>query len=332
LAVAAALIVAGAAQSGTSLRGQGQIVFDGFLLKPNIYQLYRERPDGTGRVRLTRGPDNYMRPHWSPDGSKLVAEGPPGLVIVSREGRILRRIDAAGDAFDARWSPTGARIAYLGLQCQDPAGHEDPGCADLWVMRPDGSGQRRLSASGVSAFQGLDSLYSWSPDGRRIVYVGLQGLAVVDVASGTTRVVWHHSNLIAQYPTWSPDGKWILFTKQRAPGQTSDLALIAPGGSRLHVVPRTRDVVSPRWSPDGSHIAYLASLPGGGGWIAFVVRPDGSERVEVTPSDDDRSLLWSPDSTQLLVIGPGDSFWVARADGKGTRLRIQGGEDPDWGR
>jgi Tol biopolymer transport system component len=110
--------------------------------------------------------------------------------------------------------------------------------------------------------------------------------------------------------------------------------LVAPDGSRLHVVPRTRDVVSPRWSPDGRHIAYLASvnLPTGSSWTAYVVRPDGSGRVKVTPSDDDRSLLWSPDSTHVLAIGPGDSFWIARADGKGTRLRIQGGEDPDWGR
>jgi Tol biopolymer transport system component len=334
LALAAALIVAGAAQSGTSLRGQGQIAFDGFLLDANIYQLYRERPDGTGRVRLTHGPNDYMRPHWSPDGTKLVAEGPPGLVILSRDGVTLRRITVAGDTFDAQWSPTGARIAYLELHCQDPAGHEDPGCADLWVMRPDGSGRRRLTASGVSAFQGLDSLYSWSPDGRRIAYVSLRGMAVVDVATGTTRVSWNHPKLIAQYPAWSPDGKWIMFSKQRGSGQLSDLALMAPNGSRLHVLPHTKEVVSPVWSPDGRHIAYIASvnLPTGTDYAAYVARPDGSGRVKVTPSDDDRSLLWSPDSSHVLVIGPGDSFWVARADGKGTRLRIQGGEDPAWGR
>lgn len=198
LAVAAALLVAGAAQSGTPLRGQ--IVFDDFLLQVNQYQLYRERADGTGRVRLTHGPSSHMRPHWSPDGRTILAEGGPGLVILSRDGRILRRIHVAGEAFDARWSPDGSRIAHLVLHCQDLRGHEDPACADLWVMRSDGSGRRRLSASGVSAFQGLDSLYSWSPDGRRIVYVAMQGLAVVDVASGMTRIAWKHGKLIAHTP------------------------------------------------------------------------------------------------------------------------------------
>jgi Tol biopolymer transport system component len=328
LAVAAALIVAGAAQSGTPLRGQ--IVYDDYLLGPEVYHLFRERPDGTGRIRLTRGAGNFLRPHWSSDGRKIVAEGGPGLVVLDRSGRTLRRI-AVGGAQDARWSPTGARIAYLVMRCEDPLGHSDPLCADLWVVRPDGSGRHRLTASGVDASQGFDPLYSWSPDGRHIVYVGQRGLSVVDVASGTTRIVWKHGRLIAQYPAWSPDGRWILFAKQRAPGQVSDLALVAPNGTRLHVLPHTGDVLAPRWSPDGSHIAYLLNVPNGGGWIAAVARADGSGRIRLGASDDYQVLVWSPDSTRVLFIGPNNAFEIARADGRGAPIRIRGGEDPDWG-
>jgi Tol biopolymer transport system component len=328
LAVAAALIVAGAAQSGTPLRGQ--IVFDDYLLGAEVYHLFRERPDGTGRVRLTRGPGNYIRAHWSPDGQRLVAEGGPGLVILDRDGRTLRRIDV-GDVNDARWSPTGTLIAYLLLRCQDPLGRGDAECADLWVMRPDGSGRHRLSASGVDLLQGLGSLYSWSPDGRRIVYVSRRGLSVVNVTSGSTRLIWSHAKLIALYPGWSPDGRWILFAKQRAPAQVSDVALIAPDGRRLHVLPHTAGVLEPHWSPDGRHIAYLIDVPNGGGWIAAVARADGSGRIKLGPSGDYQGLVWSPDSTHVLYIGPGNTFEIARADGRGSPLRIPGGEDPDWG-
>jgi Tol biopolymer transport system component len=270
-----------------------------------------------------------MRPHWSPDGRRIVAEGGPGLVILDRSGRTLRRI--AGGAEDARWSPSGARIAFLVMRCQDPLGHSDPLCADLWVVRPDGTGRHRLSASGVDNSQGLGSLYSWSPDGRRIVYVSRRGLSVVDVESGRTRLIWGHAHLIAQYPQWSPDGRWILFAKQRSSGQSPDLALIAPNGKQLHVLPHTADVSEPRWSPDGRHIAYLVNVPNGGAWIAVVARADGSEPIKVAPSDDYQVLLWSPDSKHVLVIGPGNSFRIAQADGRGTSLRIRGGEDPDWG-
>jgi Tol biopolymer transport system component len=155
LAVAAALIVAGAAQSGTQLRGQ--IVYDDYLLGPELYHLFRERPDGSGRVRLTRGPGNFVRPHWSADGRRIVAEGGPGLVILDRNGRTLRRL-AVGGVQDALWSPTGTLIAYLVLRCDDPVGHSDPLCADLWVVRPDGSGRHRLTASGVDNTQGFSPL------------------------------------------------------------------------------------------------------------------------------------------------------------------------------
>jgi hypothetical protein len=30
-------------------------------------------------------------------------------------------------------------------------------------------------------------------------------------------------------------------------------------------------------------------------------------------------------------MGPNNMFEIARADGRGTPLRIRGGEDPDWG-
>ena len=72
-------------------------------------------------------------------------------------------------------------------------------CADLWVSRPDGSGKRRLSASGVDASQSATSLYSWAPDGRSIVYVGARGLAVVDVATGSTRLLVPSKGRIEQF-------------------------------------------------------------------------------------------------------------------------------------
>ena len=68
------------------------------------------------------------------------------------------------------------------------------------MVRPDGSGRRRLTTYGVDASQGLSSLYSWLPDGRRIAYIRTDGLAVVDVAAGRTQLAWRSKHLIAQYP------------------------------------------------------------------------------------------------------------------------------------
>ena len=274
-------------------------------------------------MRLTWSRGFYLRPDWSPDGRRIVAEGGPGLVVLSADGRFLHGIRVNASPDEAHWSRDGTRIAYLELRCL--AGG-DPTCADLWITRPDGSGKRRLSASGVDLSQSATSLYSWAPDGRSIVYVSVRGLAIVDVATGTSRLLAPRKGRIEAYPDWSPDGRSILFSLQRAPGRVSDLVVVGPDGRGLHIL-RRADVVEPHWSPDGSRIAYLASR----GWGVFVLRADGSHARRVGTASDYQTLEWAPDSSSVLFPGPRNTFEIARVDGRTKPLRIRGGDDPDWG-
>lgn len=58
------------------------------------------------------------------------------------------------------------------------------------------------------------------------------------------------------YPSWSPDGKTILFMYQSANGQS--VALMKLNGGEPIVVP-ARDIgkqTDPTWSPDGKWILY----------------------------------------------------------------------------
>jgi len=334
LAVAAALILSGAAQSSMPLRGQ--VVFAAFT-PGNQVHLFRERVDGSGRVRLTYGPGSYDQPDWSPDGRAIVAAGGSGIVILAPGGRILRRIEAPSGVDVPRWSPDGKQVAYLVFSCIDPDSHQDPACADLWVVRPDGAGRRRLTTGGdLNATEGsYDSLYSWSPDGRQIAYTGRHGLTVVDVTTSRKRILRGPTSLQEQYPQWSPDGTWILFEMQRGPFKTSDLSLIAPDGSHFHRLPHTGDTFEPRWSPDGTHIACLLhSSPSELTWGVAVLRPDGSGRRRIGSAGDYQVLEWSPDSTRVLFPAArrAETFELARADGRGLQVRIPGGDNPDWGR
>ena len=256
--------------------------------------------------------------------------------MLTPSGQVVRRIVVRSGADVPRWSPDGKRIAYLVLDCVDPGSSEDPSCADLWVVRPDGSGRRRLTTGGAvdATATSYVSLYSWAPDSRHIAYDGQKGITVVDVATGHKRLLRPPTNLLEQSPQWSPDGKRILFEMQRAPFQTSDLSLIAPDGSGFHKLPHTGDTLEPRWSPDGKHIATLLQLaPSSTDWGVAVLRPDGSGRRRVGTSGDYQFLEWSPDSTRVLYVGHtrSDTFEIVRADGHGARVRIPGGANPDWG-
>jgi len=333
LGVAAALVLTGAGPSSAPLRGQ--IVFAKFTHGEEVH-LFRERANGSGRVRLTYGRGSYDEPEWSTDGSRIAAAGGPGLVVLAAGGRIVRRIPVRGGGSTPHWSPDSRRIAYLVLGCMDPDSHQDPACADLWVVRPDGTGRRRLTTGGdVDTTGGIyGSLYSWSPDGRQIAYDGRHGLTVVDVATSRKRLLRGPTNLTEQYPQWSPDGKSILFEMQRAPFETADLSLIAPDGSHFRRLPHTRFTFEPRWSPDGTQIACLLDNKAGSGlWKVMVMRADGAGKHVVGTAGDYQVLEWSPDSTHVLFPGAAgsDTFELVRADGRGPHVRIPGGDNPDWG-
>src|SRR4051812_44341095 len=176
LGLCALLLAAGGASGAAP--GGGRVVFVRFF-RSQQYELYTIRPDGTGLLRLTHNRVDDETPQSSPDGRRLLALANGQLVLRSATGRLLRRLPAEG--FDPQWSPNGRLISYLVGRCPDLTGKTDDACADLWVIRPDGKGRRRLALEAVNLTV-VARPYAWAPDGRRIVYMrygGCECLAVV---------------------------------------------------------------------------------------------------------------------------------------------------------
>ena len=306
----------------------GRIVFERSI--GDQADLYSVRGDGSGLMRLTRTRGIESEPAWGPNGRRVVAAAAPGLVELDASGRLVRRLRLQGSLIQPRWSPDGRRIAYLALRCDVVS--VGPGCADLWVVRPDGTGHRRLSLEGVDATQNYGWLYSWAPGGRRIVFVSSHGLVVVDVDTGVKRLLAVTRGVLAQDPSWSPDGRWIAFTRQRKAFAGSDLYAVSPDGRRQHPIVRAPDVARPAWSPDGRTIAYLDGSPSAdtNRRGVFVVRADGSGRHRIGTSDDFGRLVWAPDSTKVAWSNFGERLIVAPADGSRPAVEVARGANPDW--
>jgi len=124
--------------------------------------------DGSGRRQLTTPglrEDSVDAIAWSPDGTRLAITlfndpGPSQIALIPlgntrQQSQMLT--DSAGGALDPAWSPDGAWLAY--------AGH-DAGNLEIHVVRPDGSGEQRLTQDGFLARSPV-----WSPDGRHLAYV-----------------------------------------------------------------------------------------------------------------------------------------------------------------
>jgi Tol biopolymer transport system component len=309
----------------------GRVVFVRFF-KSEQYELFTIRPDGTGLLRLTNNRLYDEEPRWSPDGRRLLAFANGRLILRSATGRLLRRLPARG--FGARWSPDGRLISYLVGRCPDPTGKTDDECADLWVIRPDGTGRRRLAAEAVNLTV-VAGPYSWAPDGLRLVYMAYRGrgaLEVVGTRGGRRRIL--AGTAPASDPSWSPDGRWIAFSHQRRPFSGADLSLVAPAGTNLHRIARGQDVSRAAWAPDGRHIAYFRDVkrdPGESRWAVVVADGDGSRPRRLAVTDDNSVLLWSPDSSRVLWSRSFNWLMVARADGGGHPRTLTTGEAPDWG-
>jgi TolB protein len=136
--------------------------------------LYRVQPDGSGLQRLTDSPAYDDQAAFSPDGKRLVFVSTRGdgtadlytMDIASRSAKQLT-MGTAGD-FRPSWSPDGQWIAFSSDRTSDfPFSHgrwERLQIADVYVIRPDGSGLKRLTPHGD--FCGSPK---WTADSKRIV-------------------------------------------------------------------------------------------------------------------------------------------------------------------
>lgn len=164
-------------------------------------------------------------PAWSPDGRSIALTLDQGTVqiplyIVNSNGSRPRLVALVADmAQSPQWSPDGRLIAVTGLTgcggpCVIPA---------LYVVRPDGSGLRKLADN-------IGGALAWSPDGRSLA-VAAGPIIELDFRTGKTREIVAGDATHAS-PDWQPRCTRVgtARAERLAGGPRPDL-LCALGGS-----------------------------------------------------------------------------------------------------
>jgi Tol biopolymer transport system component len=143
------------------------------------------------------------------------------------------------------WSPDGSLIAFTAFR----GGNH----GEIYVMRPDGTGQRNLTKD-----PSYDDLAAWSPDGKRIVFTsnrdGNNEIYVMD-ADGTDQTRLTHSGASDYSSSWSPDGRQIAFWSDRD-GNNEIYVMNADGSDQTRLTTGRASDYSPSWGPDG-RIAFV---------------------------------------------------------------------------
>lgn len=132
-------------------------------------------------------------------------------------------------------------------------------------------------------------------------------------------------------PTWSPNGKEIVFASDRDTRENDIYVMNADGSSQTDIASLDGDDShSPSWSPAGTRIVFVRDLNDAAGEDLYVMGADGSDAHRiVTAPGFDNSPAWSPDG-KLIAYTHNTLLRTVRPDGTGMRTLAEDAGQPSW--
>lgn len=217
-----------------------EIVYTTYLRSnPDLYAI---APNGKKRRSVSTVQGLNTTAAFSPDGSRLAITisrgGIPSIYLIKPNGETIKRL-TAGRTIETSpsFAPNGREIVFV----SDRAGYPQ-----LYIMDVDGSNVRRITDGGY-----CDSP-AWSPRGDKIVFCMRQSrenfdLYMYDLASTTvTRLT--QGDRDNENPSWSPDGRFIVFSSTRS-GRHELFVMAADGSGARKLANIPAHSYTPSWSP-----------------------------------------------------------------------------------
>jgi Tol biopolymer transport system component len=267
----------------------------------------------------------------------------------SGRSRAKKLTHGRSDSGWAVWSPHGRRIAFDSNRA-DPTPNDSKRVNDVFVMKPDGSGVKKLTQS-----TGSSGDAAWSPDGSLIAFEadhgnskGFSAIYVMHADGQKLREVTRPRSPLSDYaPRFSPDGTHLVFSRSRGTADHAPEALFTVGldGKGLQrVTSFSLHVGDADWSPDGKRIVFEAYPTADSFGDIYVVDAAGGGVVNLTQNPVGQAgsadPVWSPDGTKILfldnrVVGGVGRTGLATMNPDGTHRRFLSSNNveahqPDW--
>jgi TolB protein len=273
-------------------------------------EIYAMNDAATSVRRLTSNHDLDLFPAASPDGRRILfdstrrrTEAEPyntsDLFVMNADGSDQQFLVRGSSA---TWSPDGRHIAFhasasgRGLPIK-----RDPGAAttdsDIFVLDGDDGLRSHRTARNLTNNPGaIDDDPDWSPDGKSIVFTShavtddatnsatteIYSLDVLSVNGAGKPVRLTNNTEEERAPSWSPDGKRIVFCCRRG-GPDFEICLMnADGTDQRTITDNTAPDLTPTWSSDGRTIVFHRPVGGAARFQLFRMNADGTGEKQLT--------------------------------------------------
>ena len=249
--------------------------------------LYIMDYDGGSVQRLTRNRHLDFQPRLSPDDETLTFISYPAKnetpVLAVLGGEPL--FEGPGMIFSAEWSPDGEHIAFA-------ASRDEPGNSEIYVMRRDGTGVKRLTHH-----PSIDVSPTWAPTGHQIAFTsdrtGSPQIYVMDAEGMNVRRVSMKGSYNAE-PAWSPSRtRSELAYAARFRGGVFDIVVHDLERNEVRMLTSNQGLnESPRWAPNGRHLAFASNRTGS--MQIWTMNRDGSNPRQLTFEGESSTPSWGP--------------------------------------
>jgi Tol biopolymer transport system component len=220
------------------------------------------------------------------------------------DGGSAKALTNDGHSHTPSWSPDAQQILFIhdsSLRAAPIRNDKSHYPVELYVMNRDGSDAHLLRR--LEPFIGNAV---WSRDGKALaVNLGRRVFLLAPDGQGEPHLLFPN----AFDPSWSPDGRRVVFTALVPDSNPLAFLFQTPIKSAIYVANSDDSMetqltdpdvmtTSPTWSPDGRQIAFESEKQ------VFVMNQDGSGERQITNDPDwawCRHPSWSPDGKRLAI-------------------------------